>query len=343
MFGIPLGAFRLSGRLDQGVMGQVWHAVHAETGTPVAIKLIRENRPDLAEPFLDEVRAVARLDHPNVITVLDCGRVDAAATGASGGKLPLGSPWMAMEYCSGGSLQAHPPASWTDLRETLTELLGALSFAHARGVLHRDLAPANVLIALDTDLRPGRKLTDFGLSTPLAHAEPGVVVGTPAYLAPEQLRGELGPQGPWTDLYQFGCLAWALSTGSPPFGSDRPPAVLALAHLEVDPPAFKPRFTVPKGLEAWIRALLVKDPQRRIQHAADALATLAALAGGVSSPRRTHPDWRSERVARIPLRLLDAGLGLHALRTVPMVGRTEERDRLWAALAEVNQAWAPRA
>lgn len=343
MFGIPLGAFRLSGRLDQGGMGQVWHAVHGETGTPVAVKLIRQDRPELAEPFLDEVRAVARLDHPHVITVLDCGRVDAAAAQASGGRLPLGSPWMAMEYCSGGSLDAHPPEDWATLRAILVELLGALAFSHARGVLHRDLAPANVLIAAESDLRPGRKLTDFGLSSPLSSSEPGVVVGTPAYLAPEQLRAELGAQGPWTDLYQFGCLVWALATGLPPFGTDRPAAVLALAHLEVEPPAFAPRFAVPKGLAAWVRALLVKDPRRRIQHAADALSTLRALTAPISAGPRVPPRWESEYTARIPPRLLDAGLALHALRPVPMVGRQSERTRLWAALTEVNQAWAPRA
>jgi hypothetical protein len=343
MFGIPLGAFRLSGRLDQGGMGQVWHALHGESGTPAAVKLIRENRPDLAEPFLDEVRAVARLDHPNVITVLDCGRVDAAAAAASGGRLPLGSPWMAMEYCSGGSLETHPPGDWNELRLVLAEVLGALGFAHARGVLHRDLAPANVLIATASDLRPGRKLSDFGLSTPLAHAEPGVVVGTPAYMAPEQLRGELGEEGPWTDLYQVGCLAWALATGLPPFGKDRPPAVLALAHLEVDPPAFTPRFEVPAALEGWIRSLLVKAPRRRIQRAADALTTLARFASAGPVGPRVPAQWQSARTPRIPPRLLDAGLGLHALRPVPMVGRQAERDRLWEALVEVNQAWAPRA
>ena len=283
-FGIALGSFRLTGRLDQGGMGQVWHGVHAASGLPVAIKLIREDKPELAEPFLDEVRAVARLDHPNIITVLDCGRIDAEAHAASAGRLPLGSPWMVMEYCSGGSIGGALPTSWPSLRETLNDLLAALAYAHARGVLHRDLNPENVLVATAADARPGRKLTDFGLSTPLSHAEPGVVVGTPAYMAPEQLRGELGPQGPWTDLYQLGCLAWALATGAPPFGVDRPAAVLALAHLEVDPPPFNPRLSVPPGFESWLRKLLVKDPRRRLQHAADAANALAVSKVRVPSP-----------------------------------------------------------
>ena len=343
MLGLPLGPFRLTGRIDQGGMGQVWHALHPGTGLAVAVKLIREGRPELVEPFLAEMRAVARLDHPHIITVLDCGRIDAAAHAASQGRLPLGSPWMAMEYCSGGTLGTAPPTGWVALRAVLGELLQALAYAHARGVLHRDLTPGNVLVASETDVRPGRKLTDFGLSTPLSHAEPGVVVGTPAYMAPEQLRGELGPQGPWTDLYQLGCLGWALATGGPPFGADRPAAVLALAHLEVEPPAFRPRFAVPAGLEAWLRTLLEKRPTRRIQHAADAARTLAALDGSRPPGIGVPASWVRTEEARMPARLVDAGLGVHALRPVPLAGRRRERDRLWALLREVNHAWAPRA
>ncbi len=342
-FGIPLGPFRLTGRLDQGGMGQVWHAVHAASGLPVAVKLIREDRPELAEPFLEEVRAVARLDHPNIITVLDCGRIDAPTHAASGGKLVLGSPWMAMEYCSGGTLGTSPPRTWDELRVVLADLLSALAYAHARGVLHRDLNPENVLRATAEDARPGRKLTDFGLSTPFSHAEAGVIVGTPAYMAPEQLRAELGGQGPWTDLYQLGCLAWALAAGAPPFGANRPAAVLAIAHLEVEPPAFNPRFRVPSGFEGWLRKLLVKDPQRRIQHAADAAATLEAVEGSGAFSLGVPPTWQSADPPRMPARLVDAGLGVHALRPVPIVGRHLVRDRLWGALREVNVAWAARA
>lgn len=324
-------------------MGQVWHAVHAATGLPVAIKLIRDDKPELAEPFLDEVRAVARLDHPNVITVLDCGRIDAATHATSEGRLPLGSPWMAMEYCSGGTLGAAPPTDWAGLRSVLTELLAALAYSHARGVLHRDLSPDNVLIATEADVRPGMKLTDFGLSTPLSRAEPGVIVGTPAYIAPEQLRAELGGEGPWTDLYQFGCVAWSLAAGAPPFGKDRPAAVLALAHLEVDPPSFRPNFPVAEGFEAWLRTLLVKDPKRRIQHAADASSTLLSLDGSRAPGVGVPVSWQTPEPARMPARMVGAGLGIHTLRPAPLVGRRAERDRLWSALREVNAAWAPRA
>ncbi len=343
MIGIPLGPFRLTGRIDQGGMGQVWHAVHAGTGVAVAVKLVKDGRPELAEPFLAEMRAVARLDHPHIITVLDCGRVDAAAHAASKTRLPLGSPWMAMEYCSGGTLSAAPPADWEEARGVVVDVLAALAYAHARGVLHRDLTPGNVLLATAEDARPGRKLTDFGLSAPLGRMEPGVIVGTPAYMAPEQLQSELGGQGPWTDLYQLACLTWALCTGTPPFGADRPASVLAMAHLELEPPAFRARFVVPEGLEDWLRTLLVKRPARRIQHAADASLTLQALEGGRVASVGVPASWQRTEPGRIPARLVDAGLGLHALRPVPLVGRKRERDRLWELLREVSATWSPRA
>lgn len=307
------------------------------------MKLIKDGRPELAEPFLAEMRAVARLDHPHIITVLDCGRVDAAAHATSKARLPLGSPWMAMEYCSGGTLAAAPPADWEQTRTIVADVLAALAYAHARGVLHRDLTPGNVLLATPEDARPGRKLTDFGLSTPLGRAEPGVIVGTPAYMAPEQLQSELGGQGPWTDLYQLACLTWALCTGAPPFGTDRPAAVLAMAHLELEPPTFRPRFAVPDGLDDWLRTLLVKRPVRRIQHAADAALTLQALEGERGAGIGVPASWQRTEPGRIPARLVDAGLGLHALRPVPLVGRKRERDRLWALLREVNATWSPRA
>lgn len=343
MIGIPLGAFRLTGRIDQGGMGQVWHAVHVGTGIAVAVKLVRDGRPELTEPLLAEMRAVARLDHPHIITVLDCGRIDASAHAASQGRLPLGSPWMAMEYCSGGTLAVAPPADWDQARAIVVDVLAALAYAHARGVLHRDLTPGNVLLATGEDARPGRKLTDFGLSAPLGHMEPGVIVGTPAYMAPEQLQSELGGQGPWTDLYQLACLTWALCAGAPPFGADRPAGVLAVAHLELEPPAFRARFTVPAGLEDWLRTLLVKRPARRIQHAADASRTLLALEGGRGAGVCVPASWQRAEPGRIPARLVDAGLGLHALRPVPLVGRKRERDRLWELLREVNATWSPRA
>ncbi len=324
-------------------MGQVWHAVHVRSGVPVAVKLLRDDRVALAGAFLDEVRAVAQLDHPSIVAVLDYGRVDDNASRRSEGRLHAGTPWMAIEYCSGGTLGQSPPTSWPAARDALLAVLGALSSAHARCVLHRDVTPDNVLVATVHDARPGVKLTDFGLAPLLDREAPaGAIVGTPAYMAPEQLAGRHAEIGPATDLYQVGCLAWALVTGAPPFGASRPAEVLALAHLELEPPALWPRFGLPPGFEAWARRLLAKSPRERFRDAAEAAHVLGSL-DGTRSPARSFPvNWRDRVGEGLPERLVDAGLGLWAIRSVPFVGREAARERLWTALRQVAESWRPR-
>lgn len=342
MFGAALGPFRVSARIDQGGMGQVWQGVHVRSGLPVAVKLVRGDKPQFVEAFFDEVRAVARLDHPNVIAVLDCGRVEAHAVAASKGALALGVPWFAMEYCGGGQLSAAPCADWTALRTALDTLMRALAFAHARGVLHRDLTPENVLVAGPEDARPGLKLTDFGLGPALCAAMPrGTLIGTPAYMAPEQFGEEASSHGPWTDLYALGCLAWTLACGAPPFGRDRPAGVLALAHQELDLPPFTPRFEVPRGFESWLAHALEKNPAKRFRHAAEAAAALPAETG-TTTARGLPSRWQTDDGSGRSIRLVDAGLGLWSLRPPLFVGRTRERDALWNALLSVAKEGTAR-
>ncbi len=340
-----LGPFQLLAPIARGGMGEVWRGVHARQGVPVAIKLLRDDDARLRDAFFAEVRAVARLDHPGVILVLDHGVVDAAASAASEGRLRVDTPWFAMEHCSGGTLENVAASAWDPLRRLLLDLLAALAHAHARGVLHRDIKPDNVIFSAPGDARPGVKLTDFGLAfaREVEGRSRAVVTGTPAYMSPEQFRREWRDYGPWTDLYALGCLAWRLAAGEPPFGRKRPPEVLSVAHQELPLPAFAPRFAVPAGFGAWLATLLEKDPARRLQRAADATAALLALEG--SDPRRGGAlprDWRTDEAPRMPMRLVGAGLGLWALRGVPMVGREVERDRLWEALREVHRTGSAR-
>ncbi len=325
-------------------MGEVWRAVHPRQQVPVAVKLLKGDDARLREAFFAEVRAVARLDHPGVILVLDHGTVDAAAEAASEGRLRAGSPWFAMEHCSGGTLKNAVARNWNQLRRLLLDLLTPLAHAHARGVLHRDIKPDNVIFASFEDARPGVKLTDFGLAFALEveGRQRNVVTGTPAYMAPEQFRREWRDYGPWTDLYALGCLAWRLATGSAPFGERRPPEVLALAHQEIPLPAFEARFEVPPGFRAWLDRLLAKDPTRRLQRAGDAAAALLTLDGTREPGGLLPSNWRAAESSRMPMRLVGAGLGLWSLRGVPMVGRESERDRLWEALREVQETWSAR-
>ncbi|MFT5584636.1 MAG: serine/threonine protein kinase/tetratricopeptide (TPR) repeat protein [Cognaticolwellia sp.] len=271
-------------------MGVVWAAQHRARGKEVAIKLLHEGslRDDWAlESFQKEVRAQAGLSHAGIVTVLDHGVVDNKTPG-----LPAGAPYLVMEIIDGVQLHGYTARmSWSRLRDVLFQLLDALSHSHARGVIHRDLKPGNVIvlrnqgqIATPTGQDPFRvTLTDFGLAQAVDRGSPAdaVVAGTPAYMAPEQLDGLWRDQGPWTDLYALGCLAWGLATGDPPFGRQKQVAEFRDLHLRAKPPAFKPAHPVPEGFEGWLRRLLEKRPDNRFNRAAEASFALLGLEGGL--------------------------------------------------------------
>ena len=281
---IPLGPFDLLGTLGVGGMARVWRGVHRASGTQVAVKVL-EGALAFDQVFQDafagEVRAVAALDHPAVVLVFDHGRIPAAVEEASRGALKTDAPYLVMEYAGGGTLLEHPPGRWAGLREMLSMTLDALAHAHARGVIHRDIKGGNVLRCSPTDLRPGWKLTDFGLALPIGGDDVEDVfgdtaVGTPPYMAPEQFTGEPRDFGPWTDLYGLGCLTWLLTTGAAPFGQGRP-AELARRHAEWPVPAWEPVIPLPRELESWLRRMLQKDPWDRFQSAAEAARDLWAI------------------------------------------------------------------
>jgi len=282
-----LGPFALDKVVGKGGMAEVWLGHHHDQGTPVALKVLTQRGPrgaSLEKRFSEEVRAVAALDHPNIVMVLDHGRVPheppPGPTNPAAPELPPGAPWLAMEYASGGTL-AHPRQSrtWPQIRTILHDLLEGLAHAHAHGVIHRDLKPANVLVATPDDLRPGTKLTDFGIAWATASASQGEdrVAGTPSYMAPEQIRAAWRDFGPWTDLYSLGCLAWWLCTGFAPFTRGRSVPQILAAHLKLGLPAFEPRMPVPAGFEGWLHRLLAKPMHRRYQFAHDARTALAEL------------------------------------------------------------------
>ncbi|MCA9573538.1 MAG: serine/threonine protein kinase, partial [Myxococcales bacterium] len=202
----------------QGGMAAVWRAIHPETRTRVAIKVLTGEASHADGPMRAlrrEARAVARLDHPGVIRILDTGTVPDGVP-----DLPAGSPWLAMEHASGGTLSSLGTLPWPDLRSVLLGILDALAHAHARGLVHRDLKPGNVLLCSERDSRPGLKLSDFGIATVVDwHVRTGslaVVAGTLHYMAPEQLTASWRDYGPWTDLYGLGCMGWKLATGRLP-------------------------------------------------------------------------------------------------------------------------------
>jgi len=363
-----LGPYQLTERLGRGGMGEVWSGFRVDTADPVAVKVMTAmatRHGPYGRAFRQEVRAVAALTHPAIVRVYDQGEVPAEAS--SVGELATGSPYLVMELAELGTLdRLRGRMAWDALQAVLLQLLGALAHAHARHVLHRDLKPDNVLL---TPRGGGLRLTDFGLAQPMDLARSGAAealqAGTPAYMAPEQIRADWRAWGPWTDLYALGCLGWSMATGRAPHRRSGRPATL-LAQLHDEPGDFQSSAGVPPGFEPWLRRLLRKDPGHRFACAADAawalrrlgepvgvtrvllsseegdetsLLTLDAAglwsdSGQVVEPEADGPPmplrWRrAERSA-------PAELGLFGLRDLPVVGRVAERDQLWSALHRVR-------
>ncbi len=354
-------------------MGQVWRATHPGQNIQVAIKILHADfarHEGLKLAFYDEVRAVSGLDHPNIVGVLDYGEVTDSA-----GYFVPGCPWLAMEFVAGHTLfRLRGKLPWREARKVLLALLDALAHAHARGVIHRDLKPGNVLL--------GERvvLCDFGLAQAVDNicTDEEVAVGTPPYMAPEQFLGSWRDFGPWTDLYSLGCLAHTLICGVPPFGySDL--QTCRQGHLERAPPPLAPLIEVPEDVDTWLRILLAKDPEERFRRAADAAWALTRLRESpLLSPargsetidgdeiptvsisttgrealvfedeeHRSPPsaeieavvppmprDWR--RMERAGVHLRGAGLRLWGLRSIPMVNREPEREVLWGELRRVR-------
>lgn len=363
-------------------MGVVWRGVHKEQGVPVAVKVSTSARALVAryqEDFRREVQAVARLEHPHIITPYDYGLLPAGVEEASQGQLIANSPYLVMEYAGGGSLDAlRGVLEWQRLRQVLLIVLNGLSHAHARGVIHRDIKPANVLLPGVDDVRPTIKLTDFGLAHPYdrqAPTRPDVpldslrenISGTPHYMAPEQIEGRWRDYGPWTDLYAMGIMAFELASGRLPFVANSF-RELAVKHGLEEIPEIEALTWLPAGFQTWLRKLTAKDPAMRYQRASAAAWALQQLPDSEESEQlsrvqvagvevRSRPlearyrhdlapcprSWRESLAQTRPMKLIGAGLGLYGLRDVQLVSREEERDRLWAAFGRVRAEGGARA
>jgi serine/threonine protein kinase len=255
-----LGPWQLDELIGEGGMGLVFRAMHAETGAVAALKLIK---PQLARDeehrrrFVREARAAREVRHRHLVGVLDAGESDGRA-------------WLALEFVAGRPLDARlrdgGPLPAADAIRMAAEIGSALDAIHAAGLVHRDVKPANILF----DAAGHSRLTDFGLATGADYSvitQPGKVLGTMDYLAPELIRGE--PPGPGSDLYALGCAVYECFAGHPPFGG-RGLLATGVAHLGEDPDdPCEGRTDVSESCAQAVLIALRKTPAERPQTAGD--------------------------------------------------------------------------
>lgn len=248
------GRYRITGSIASGGMGEVYRAHDEVLGRTVALKVLRANLgadPDFVDRFRREAMNAARLSHPAIVQVYDWGRDDADA-------------YMAMEFVDGQNLRevlnaqgALPPAT---VARIAYQICAALETARKAGIVHRDIKPENILITADG----GVKVADFGLARALAesHAtQAGVVLGTAAYLAPEQVQGL--PVDHRADQYALGCLIFEMLTARPPFEGDNPAAVAYRRVNEEVPSPGDIVASTPPALDAIVRRATARYPSDR--------------------------------------------------------------------------------
>jgi serine/threonine-protein kinase len=309
--------YELKDAVGTGGMSTVFCAHDTLLERDVALKLLHEHHSrddDYVERFRHEARAVAQLSHPSIVTVIDRGEAD-------------GRQFIVFEYVEGENLKELVSRGPLPVRRTLElglEVARALAFAHAQGLVHRDVKPQNVLLSGD-----GRaKVTDFGIARSLdavGRTETGTVLGTSHYIAPEQARGERVDTK--TDVYSFGVMLFEMLAGSVPFDGESFLAV-AMRHVNEAPPSvLERRPETPLRLAGLIERCLAKAPEDRpdmdacVSELEGALADLDALPDGEATmiaraPRElrrpARPRQRARRGSRRPLLLVLVGLAAAA-------------------------------
>ncbi|GAC1365256.1 MAG: serine/threonine-protein kinase [Actinomycetota bacterium] len=271
--GLIAGRYEVLGVLGLGGMGEVRAGRDQRLGRDVAIKLLRPDmaeHPAIRQRFRDEARSAARLVHPHVVAVFDTGEES-------------GVPFLVMERLSGKTLVdeiAGGPLDCEVVRQVGLQMLDALDAAHSAGLVHRDVKPGNVMAASAGTW----KLGDFGVAKSIEATEhnltvSGLVVGTPAYLAPERLDGAAASVA--SDLYALGVVLYEALTGRRPFEADAPQD----APLSLDPRALgELRPQVPPALGAAVMRAIERDPARRFPTASAMAAALRAAEHPVSAP-----------------------------------------------------------
>ena len=250
--------YRLDSELGRGGMGTVYRATDLELQREVAVKILSATSQgsDARERLIREARAAAALNHPHIVTIHDVGEA-------------AGMPFLVMELVAGPRLSQARPSDLSRVVAIAVQICAALEHAHENSIVHRDLKPDNVLLS-GTSNTSTVKLADLGLALPAYGARisrVGVIVGTAAYMAPEQALGQTVDGR--ADLYALGVLLYELTTGRVPFTGDDPLTIVSQhVHAPVVPPRVL-RSDIPPALETIILRLLAKDPGQRFSSAAE--------------------------------------------------------------------------
>jgi eukaryotic-like serine/threonine-protein kinase len=264
--------YRILEKLGEGGMGVVYKAEDLKLRRTVALKFLPKNDTENRERFLREAQAAASLNHPNICTIHE---IDEA-----GG-------FIAMEYIEGRSVKEKIEARPLPVDEAVdiaTQACAGLQAAHEKGIIHRDIKPANLMLTAQGQL----KIMDFGLAHMVDRTcitKVGASIGTPAYMSPEQAKGE--PTDRRTDLWSLGVTVYEMLTGRTPFpGGSEAALTYGIVHTHPEPPTAL-RSGLPKDLDRIVSKLLAKDPQSRYQHAADLVVDLRASRPAESPSRNS--------------------------------------------------------
>jgi serine/threonine protein kinase len=296
--GTELAGYRIVRFIDRGGMGAVYEATQLSLDRRVALKFISTRLGDderFRQRFRREARSGAAIDHPNILPVYEAG------------ELPNGSLFLALRYVDGPDLksllQERGPLDVAETMAIMTQIANALDAAHERGLVHRDVKPANVL--LESHERGWHAyLADFGLAKPNEdpgeHTQPGEMLGTVDYMAPEQINGD--PLDGRADVYSFGCMVYRCLTAEPPYRRETRTATL-LAHVNAPVPVPSEVIAgLPRPLDVVVARAMEKDPEQRARSAGSLMSWAASqlqLATGTSPPGTEAFPW-AESATQLP-------------------------------------------
>ena len=352
--------YRVDAVLGEGGMGIVYRCTDLTTEHKVALKRVVVPDSEHAEEYImwfyKEARALAALDHPCIVRARDFGR------------LKDGSPFLVMDIARGTSLHdlAHAGLEWHLVWPIVDQILSALAHAHARGIVHGDLKPSNVLVEERGTEPPVVHVLDFGLAwlrgdlhderldgEKAPEFKPHAGAGTPGYMAPEQIQHEQHHVCGATDLYALGCILYRLLSRAAPFSGNAKELLRQHAYSEV--PRLVPTFPTPPGLVEFVMRMLEKRPWSRWEFAATARQTFADF----GPPMAPEAGYILPRIRSAPVRPLPEGRGypgrnpvldaetdrttsLISIRQSPLVGREEVRAQLLRICSEVIESDEPK-